>query len=70
MQCHLPKITCEEKGRLLRRHAAAEPEYRRAIQVLGDAIGVLEEPDSDELDDFAASARRIGKGPGRVGAAH
>jgi hypothetical protein len=27
--------------------------------VLGDAIGVLEEPDAAELDDFAESARRI-----------
>ena len=53
------KIACEEKARLLRRNAGAESEYRRAIQVLGDAIGVLEEPNSDELDDFAESARRI-----------
>jgi len=27
--------------------------------VLGDAIGVLEEPNADDLDDFADSARRI-----------
>jgi len=53
------KIACEERARLLRRNAAAESEYRRAIQVLGDAIGVLEAPNSDELDDFAESARRI-----------
>ena len=59
MQCYLPKITCEEKARLLRRRATAESEYRRAIQVLGDAIGVVEEPNSDELDDFGESARRI-----------
>ena len=49
MQCYLPKITCEEKARLLRRHAEAESDYYRAIQVLGDAIGVLEETNSDEL---------------------
>jgi hypothetical protein len=59
MQCYLPKITCQEKARLLRRHAEAESDYYRAIHVLGDAIGVLEEPNSDELDDFAESARRI-----------
>ena len=53
------KIACEEKARLLRRNAGAESEYRRAIQVLGDAIGALEEPNSDELDDFAESARKI-----------
>ena len=27
--------------------------------MLGDAIGVLEEPNADDLDDFADSARRI-----------
>ena len=59
MQCYLPKITCEEKARLLRRHAAAESDYYQAIHVLGDAIGVLEEPDAGELDDFAESARKI-----------
>ena len=53
------KIACQEKAHLLRRRAAAESDYRRAIPVLGDAIGVLEEPNADELDDFADSARRI-----------
>ena len=53
------KIACQEKARLLRRHAAAESDYYQAIHVLGDAIGVLEDPNADELDDFADSARRI-----------
>jgi hypothetical protein len=53
------KIACQEKARLLRRRAAAESDYYQAIHVLGDAIGVLEEPDAGELDDFAESARKI-----------
>jgi hypothetical protein len=59
MQCYLPKITCEEKARLLRRHAAAESDYYRAIHVLSAALGSLEKPDGNELRDFGESARRI-----------
>jgi hypothetical protein len=59
MQCYPPKITCEEKARLLRRHAEAESDYYRAIHVLSAALGSLEKPDANELEDFADSARKI-----------
>ena len=59
MQCYLPKITCEEKARLLRRHAAAESDYYRAIHVLSVAIRSLKKPDGYVLEDFADSARKM-----------
>jgi hypothetical protein len=54
-----PKITCEEKARLLRRHAAAESDYYRAIHVLSVAVRSLKKPDGNELEDFADSARKM-----------
>ena len=62
MPCFLPKITCEEKARLLRRHAEAESEYYRAIHVLSAAIQSLKNPNCNELEDFADSARKIVEG--------
>ena len=62
MQCLPLKTTCEEKARLIRRHAAAESDYNRAIHVLSAAIRSLEKPDSNELEDFADSARRMVEG--------
>jgi hypothetical protein len=62
MQCLPLKIACEEKARFLRRRAAAESDYRRAVSVLSAALGSLEKPDADELEDFAASARKIVEG--------
>ena len=59
MRCFLPKIACEEKARLLRRHGAAESDYYRAIHVLSVAIRSLEKPDGYALEDFADSARKI-----------
>jgi hypothetical protein len=53
------KITCEEKARLLRRHAAAESNYYRAIHVLSAAIQSLKNPNGNDLEDFAASARKM-----------
>jgi hypothetical protein len=53
------KTACEEKARLLRRHAAAESDYYRAIHVLSVAIRSLKKPDGYELEDFADSARKI-----------
>ena len=57
-----PKVTCEEKARLLRRHAAAESDYYRAIHVLSVAIRSLKKPDGYVLEDFADSARKIVEG--------
>jgi hypothetical protein len=54
-----PKVTCEEKARLLRRHAAAESDYYRAIHVLSVAIRSLKKPDGYVLEDFADSARKM-----------
>ena len=56
------KITCEEKARLLRRHATAESDYYRAIHVLSAAIQSLKNPNANELEDFADSARKIVEG--------
>ena len=39
MQSFPLKTACEEKARLLRRHAAAESDYYRAIHALSVAIG-------------------------------
>jgi hypothetical protein len=54
-----PKIACQEKPRLLRRHAAAESDYNRAIHVLSVAIRSQKKPDGYVLDDFADSARKM-----------
>ena len=62
MQCFPRKISCEEKARLLRRHAAAESDYYRAIHVLSVAIRSLKKPDGYVLEDFADSARKIVEG--------
>jgi len=62
MQCSPRTIICEEKARLLRRHAATESDYHRAIQVLGAAIGLLKKPDGNELEDLADSARNVVEG--------
>jgi hypothetical protein len=59
MQCLPLKIACEEKARLLRRHAAAKSDYYRAINVLSAAIRALKKPNSNELEDFADSARKM-----------
>jgi hypothetical protein len=61
MQCFPLKTACEEKARLLRRHAAAESDYYRAIHVLSVAIRSLKKPDG-VLEDFADSARKIVEG--------
>jgi hypothetical protein len=53
------KTACEEKARLLRRYAAAESNYYRAIHVLSVAIRSLKKPDSNELEDFADSASKM-----------
>ena len=53
------KTPCEEKARLLRRHAAAEADYHRAIHVLSLAIQTLKKPDGYVLEDFADSARKM-----------
>ena len=53
MQCFPRKLTCEEKGRLLRRHATAESDYYRAIHVLSAAIRSLKKPNGNELVDSA-----------------
>jgi hypothetical protein len=53
------KTACEEKTRLLRRHAAAESDYNRAIHVLSVAIRSQKKPDGYVLDDFADSARKM-----------
>ena len=62
MQSFLLKTACEEKARLLRRHAAAESDYYRAIHVLSVAIRSLKKPDGYVLEDFADSARKIVEG--------
>ena len=59
MQCFPLKTACEEKARLLRRHAAAESDYIRAIHVLSAAIRSQKKPDGYVLDDFADSARKM-----------
>ena len=53
------KIACQEKASLLRRHAAAESDYYRAIHVLSVAIRSLKKPDGYVLEDFADSARKM-----------
>jgi len=53
MQSFARKLTCEEKGRLLRRHATAESDYYRAIHVLSAAIRSLKKPNGNELVDSA-----------------
>ena len=58
MQYFPRNISCEEKARLLRRHAAAESDYNRAIHVLNAAIRSLKKPNANELEDFADSARK------------
>ena len=47
------KIACQEKGRLLRRHATAESDYYRAIHVLSAAFRSLKKPNGNELVDSA-----------------
>jgi hypothetical protein len=51
MQCFPRKISCEEKARLLRRHATAESDYYRAIHVLSAAFRSLKKPSGCELVD-------------------
>ena len=53
MQCFPRKITCEEKARLLCRHATAESDYYRAIHVLSAAFRSLKKPSGNELVDSA-----------------
>ena len=62
MQSFPLKTACEEKVRLLRRHAAAESGYYRAIHVLSVAIRSLKKPNGYVLEDFADSARKIVEG--------
>jgi hypothetical protein len=62
MRCFPLKTACEEKARLLRRHAAAESYYHQAIHVLSAAIASVKKPDANELEDFAESARKIVEG--------
>jgi len=59
MQCFPRKITCEEKARLLCRHATAESDYYRAIHVLHATIRSLKKSDGYVLEDFADSARKM-----------
>jgi hypothetical protein len=59
MQSFPLKTACEEKARLLRRHAAAESDYHRAIHVLSVAIRSVKKPDGYLLEDFADSARKM-----------
>ena len=59
MQSFPLKTACEEKARLLRRHAAAESDYYRVIHVLSVAIRSLKKPDGYVLEDFADSARKM-----------
>ena len=59
MPCFLPKITCEEKASLLRRHAAAESDYHRAIHELSLSLQSLQKLDGYILEDFADSARKM-----------
>ena len=54
-----PKVACPEKARLLRRHAEAKSDYNRAIHVLSTAIQSLKNPNCNELEDFADSARKM-----------
>ena len=61
MQSFLLKTACEEKARLLRRHATAESDYYRAFHVLSAAVRSLKKPDGYELEDFADSARKMVK---------
>jgi hypothetical protein len=53
------KTACEEKARLLRRHAEAESDYLLAINALSLSLQSLEEPDGYTLEDFADSAMKI-----------
>ena len=62
MQCFPLKTACDEKARLLRRHAAAESDYYQAVHVLSVAIRSLKKPAGNELEDFADSARKIVEG--------
>ena len=59
MQCSPRKIPCEDKARLLRRHAEAESDYHLAIRALRLSIRSLHKSDGYMLEDFADSARRI-----------
>ena len=59
MQCFPLKTACDEKARLLRRHAAAESDYYQAVHVLSVAIRSLKQPDGYVLEDFADSARKM-----------
>ena len=59
MQYSPQTITCEEKARLLRRHAAAQSDYNRAIHALSVTIRSQKKPDGYVLDDFADSARKM-----------
>ena len=62
MEGFLPRVACPEKARLLRRHAAAESDYNRAIHVLSVAFRTLKKPDGYVLEDFADSAKKIVEG--------
>ena len=62
MRCFPKTITCEEKARLLRRHAEAESDCELAIHALRLAIQSLQDPDGYILEDFAYSARKIVEG--------
>ena len=59
MQCSPLRTACEEKARLLGRHAAAKSDYYRAIHMLSFAIRSLKKPDGYVLEDFADSARKM-----------
>ena len=49
---------CPEKARLLNRCALAESDRDRAIQLMVWRIGSLEEPNFEELREFAELARK------------
>jgi hypothetical protein len=53
------KIACQEKARLLRRHAAAQSDYNRAIHLLSVAIQSQKKRDGYVLEDFGDSARKM-----------
>jgi hypothetical protein len=54
-----PRVAFPEKARLIRRHAAAESDYNRAIHVLSAAIRSQKKPDGYVVEDFADSARKM-----------
>ena len=66
MQCFPRKITCKEKARLLRRHATAESDYYRAIQVLSAAPVAKE----TQWQRTRGQRKKDGRCVGRAGAPH